>query len=121
MKQFLSLFYNYQGIIYKSFLFLPLLFFIVYVFPIKSQFAFEFTPGETWSYETLYSPFDFAIIKSEEEVQEEKQQLRQEAITYFDVDATVAPEVFEAYTLNFKNYFPFDLKHHVTNVTMIMA
>ena len=106
MRKLLSLFYNYQGIIYKSLLCTFGVFFIVYVFPIKSQFAFEFTPGETWAYETLYSPFDFAIIKSEEEVQEEKQQLRQEAITYFDVDATVAPEVLEAYTLNFKNYFP---------------
>ena len=106
MKQLLSLFYNYKANIYKGLLFVFSLFFIVYVFPIKSQFAFEFTPGDVWAYETLYSPFDFAIIKGEEEVLLEKQKLSKEAITYFDVDSKVAQSVLEAYALNFKNYFP---------------
>ena len=106
MKQLLGLFYNNQANIYKGFLFLFSTFFIVYVFPIKSQFAFEFSPGDTWSYETLYSPFDFALIKNEQELLEEKQRLRQEVITYFDVDSTVSKAVLEAYSQNFKNYFP---------------
>ena len=69
-------------------------FFIVYVFQLNlsllSNLRLE-KPGRM----KLYSPFDFAIIKSEE-IREEKQQLRQEAITYFDVDAAVAPQVLEA-------------------------
>ena len=106
MKQLLSIFYNYQANIYKGILFAFSLFFIVYVFPIKSQFAFEFSQGTAWTYETLYSPFDFAIIKVEDEILLEKQKLSKETITYFDVDTLVAPAVLEAYALNFKNYFP---------------
>ena len=105
MKQLLSLFYNYKANIYKGLLFVFSVFFIVYTFPIKSQFAYDFTPGDVWAYETLYAPFDFAIIKGEEEVFLERKKLSKEAITYFDVDPKVAPSVVEAYALNFKNYF----------------
>ena len=106
MKQLLTLFYDYQANIYKGLLFAFSVFFIVYVLPIKTQFAFEFSKGDYWAYETLYAPFDFAIIKDAAEIQQEKERLSVEAITYFDVDTAVVSQVLDAYALNFKNYFP---------------
>ncbi len=107
MKRFIEFLYNSQSLIYKAFLYLFCCFLIVYFFPIKNQFAFDFSKGESWGYETLYAPFDFAIIKSEDEINAEKARLKQEAITYFDVESSRYTEVVAAYEVNFESYFPF--------------
>jgi putative nucleotidyltransferase with HDIG domain len=107
MKQLLRLFYNNQSNLYKGLLFAFSTLFIVYLIPVKNQFAYDFTRGDSWQYETLYAPFDFAIIKSEAEIEEEKIKFREEAIVYFDADKQVKENVIAAYSLNFKNYFPF--------------
>jgi hypothetical protein len=106
MKQLLRLFYNNQSNLYKGLLFAFSTLFIVYLIPVKNQFAYDFT-RDSWQYETLYAPFDFAIIKSEAEIEEEKIKFREEAIVYFDADKQVKENVIAAYSLNFKNYFPF--------------
>ncbi|MGB1448313.1 MAG: HD family phosphohydrolase [Flavobacteriaceae bacterium] len=107
MNQLLRLFYNNQANIYKGLLFVLSTLFLVYLFPVQNQFAYDFSKGGSWNYETLYSPFDFAIIKSKAEIEEEKNALKAEAIIYFDVDASIEEQVRNAYALNFKNYFPF--------------
>ena len=107
MKQLLRLFYNNQSKIYKGLLFTFITLFIVYLIPIENQFSYDFSKGDTWGYESLYAPFDFAIIKSQSEIEEDRRRLRKEAIVYFDADNSIAEKVNVAYTLNFKNYFPF--------------
>ena len=107
MKQLLRLFYNNQSNIYKALLFAFSTLFIVYLIPIKNQFSYDFSKGDTWGYESLYAPFDFAIIKSQSEIEAEKLRLRKEAIVYFEADNSVTEKVNVAYALNFKNYFPF--------------
>ena len=107
MKQLLRLFYNNQSNIYKGILFTLSTLFIVYFISMKNQFAYDFSKGDAWGYETLYAPFDFAIIKSQGEIEAEKLRLRKEAIVYFDADKTTAQKVNAAYASNFKNYFPF--------------
>lgn len=107
MKQLLRLFYNNQSNIYKALLFAFSTLFIVYLIPINNQFNYDFTKGDTWGYESLYAPFDFAIIKRQSEIEAEKLRLRKEAIVYFDADNSVAEKVQAAYAQNFKNYFPF--------------
>lgn len=107
MKQLLRLFYNNQSNIYKGILFALSTLFIVYFISMKNQFAYDFSKGDAWGYETLYAPFDFAIIKSQGEIEAEKLRLRKEAIVYFDADKTTAQKVNAAYASNFKNYFPF--------------
>ena len=107
MKQLLRLFYNNQSKIYKGLLFTFITLFIVYLIPIENQFSYDFSKGDTWGYESLYAPFDFAIIKSQSEIEADKRRLRKEAIVYFDADNSIAEKVNVAYALNFKNYFPF--------------
>ena len=107
MKQLLRLFYNNQSNIYKALLFAFSTLFIVYLIPINNQFNYDFTKGDTWGYESLYAPFDFAIIKRQSEIEAEKLRLRKEAIVYFDADNSVEEKVQAAYAQNFKNYFPF--------------
>ena len=107
MKQLLRIFYNNQSNIYKGLLFAFSTLFLVYLIPIKNQFNYDFSKGDTWGYESLYAPFDFAIIKSQGEIDSEKLRLRKEAIAYFDADNSIKEKVDVAYALNFKNYFPF--------------
>lgn len=107
MKQLLRLFYNNQSNLYKGLLFAFSTLFIVYLIPVKNQFAYDFARGDSWQYETLYAPFDFAIIKSEAEIEGEKIKFREEAIVYFDAEKQVKENAIAAYSLNFKNYFPF--------------
>lgn len=107
MRQIFAFFYNHQSLLYKGVLYLISCFLITYLFPIKSQFAYEFSEGESWAYESLYAPFDFAIIKTTEEIEQEKKKLAQEAITFFEVEETTKNKVVEAYSTKFANYFSF--------------
>ena len=45
---------------------------IVFAFPTKSSFKYEFTKGQFWKHENLISPMDFAIKKTEKEIRQEE-------------------------------------------------
>lgn len=83
MKNFINTIYKKQGLIYKIFLYVFATALIVYVFPKGSKFKYDITQGKPWQYETLYAPFDFAILKSEEEIAKEKQEIRRNHIPYY--------------------------------------
>ena len=105
MQKILAFLYNYQSLIYKFFLFLLSTLTIVYLLPTKNQWAYEFSEGDLWKYEKLYAPFDFALIKSDEEIAIEKAELRQKALVFFTVDSTVYPRVIDRYKRDFATYF----------------
>ena len=44
---------------------------IIYFFPIKGKFKYDFEKGRPWQYENLYAPFDFTLKKTQEEINEE--------------------------------------------------
>ena len=77
---------------------------IVYLFPKGGIFKYEFTKGKPWQYENLYAPFDFAILKTKEEIEAEKQQISENIIPYFEYDTVIAREAKDAYDLAFDNY-----------------
>ena len=66
----------------------------VYLFPKVGTFQYEYQKGMPWQYETLYAPFDFPIYKTEEELQEDREQViaEQEPI-YKRNNGTAAAEV----------------------------
>ena len=57
---------------------------IVMITPAKSSFKYEFQQGHYWKHETLTSPFDFAIQKTEREISEEKNEIIANKKLYFD-------------------------------------
>lgn len=107
MKKLLQAFFNYQSILYKAFLFIFSCLFIVYVFPKKGQFKYEYRKGQSWEYENLRAPFDFAILKTVKELSIEKKQLKKELPTYFNVNSSIQKKVESTYTQNFATYFTF--------------
>ena len=107
MKKILQSFFNYQSMIYKAFLFVFTCLFIVYFFPTKGQFKYEFSKGQAWEYENLYAPFDFAILKSEKELLLERVQLKKEIPTYFNQNTAVEEQAKVQYAQKFSSYFTY--------------
>lgn len=93
MKNLLDNLYRNQSIIFKFFLLAFSVFLIVYFFPTGGQFKYEIVKGKPWQYENLYAPFDFAILKSDQEIAAEKSKIRKTHIPYYQFDVAVAKEV----------------------------
>lgn len=101
MNGFINSLYKNQGLFYKGFLFLITTFLIVYLFPKGSTFQYEIPKGKPWQYENLYAPFDFAILKTNEEIEEEKEQIREELLPYYEFDTTIVEDVKVSIDVNF--------------------
>lgn len=95
MKNLLDNLYRNQSIIFKFFLLTLSVFLIVYFFPTGGQFKFEIIKGKPWQYENLYAPFDFAILKSDEEIAAEKSKIKKTHIPYYNFDVSTAEKVRE--------------------------
>lgn len=93
MNQFLNKFYKSHSLIYKIFLFVITTTLIVYLFPKSGTFRYSFEKGKPWQSENLYAPFDFAIQKSNEEIENEKILISKEASVFFEVDTALLNQV----------------------------
>lgn len=93
MSNFVNSIYKNQAVIYKVFLYLLTTAIIVYLFPKGSKFKYEYSKGQPWQYENLYAPFDFAILKSDEEIAEEKQEIRNNHTPYFTYNEEIPKQV----------------------------
>ncbi len=57
--------------------------------PNELRFNYEFEKGRTWQYDDLKAPFDFAILKSPEILEEERNLLLTNVQNYFRVDSII--------------------------------
>ncbi len=93
MKNIINSIYQNQSIIYKAFLFIMVVFSIVYFFPNGGQFKYEFQKGKPWQYENLLAPFDFAIQKNKQEIEDEKAKLIVDSNIYFSIKQEIEIDV----------------------------
>lgn len=106
MTNFINNLYKNQALFYKVFLFIITAVVIVYLLPKGGKFKYEITKGKPWQYENLYAPFDFAILKTDDEIVKEKDQIIANNIPYYtfnqavveQVDQKVEPEIQEVFT-----------------------
>lgn len=92
MNKFINGIYKNQALIYKVFLFLLTAVLIVYLFPKGNKFKYELAKGKPWQYETLYAPFDFSILKTNDEIKKEKSNIKKNHSPYFDYNREIAKE-----------------------------
>jgi len=78
---------------------------VLWVSPKESIFKYEFQIGKPWSHSDLIAPFDFAILKTTEQIEEEKNQIISDFIPYF----TYNYEISEAGELQLIQKFQFSL------------
>jgi putative nucleotidyltransferase with HDIG domain len=65
---------------------------IVIALPKETQFNYAFQKGKPWPYENLMAPFDFAINKTEAEVNEEKSLILKNAHPFYQYDGKIAEQ-----------------------------
>ncbi|MEM0516875.1 MULTISPECIES: HD family phosphohydrolase [Aequorivita] len=97
MKNFFSLFAKNQSLIYKVFLFIFSTLLVIYFLPKGGQFKYNFQKGKPWQYENLYAPFSFTIKKNEDTLKKEREEIRENAVPYFEYNDQVANEVLASF------------------------
>jgi len=70
--------------IYKYLLMIICVCVIVFVLPKGRKFKYEFDKGKPWMHEKLVAPFDFAIEKSANELENEKQEIIEQIPSYYE-------------------------------------
>ncbi len=93
--------YKKQSLIYKYFLYILAVGFIVFFFPKGGKFKYEFQKGKPWQFENLYAPFDFSIKKSEEELKLERQEIEKNQPQYFRYDQKIVDDIQVRYNNSF--------------------
>ena len=105
MNKFFNSLYKNHNFIYKIFLFLLTTFLVVYLFPKSGSFRYSFEKGKPWQSENLYAPFDFAIQKSEKEIELEKELIVLESAVFFNLDTTIKKQVLVNHRSKFDEIF----------------
>lgn len=72
--------------IYKSILFLLAVLAIVYLFPKMPRFGYDYQQGRPWAYNDLIASFDFAILKSQAELDMEREMVMETFKPFFTID-----------------------------------
>lgn len=98
MKNLLVFLTRNQSSIYKVFLYIVATVLVIYLLPKGGQFKYNFQKGKLWQYENLYAPFNFTIKKDKESIEKEKEQLRANAIPFFDIDPDIAIQSFQSFS-----------------------
>ncbi len=95
MTKIVNSLYKNQALFYKVFLFIITAILIVYMLPKGGKFKYEIPKGKPWQYENLYAPFDFAILKTEAEIEAERQNINNNHTPYFNFDQEIISHVRE--------------------------
>ena len=66
---------------------------MVFLMPRTPKFHFDYRKGSPWMYETLISQFDFPILKTEAQLQEEREKVGSVVLPYYRLDQNVRPQV----------------------------
>ena len=77
----------------------------MYIFPFGGQFKYEFQKGRAWQYSDFYSPFDFSILKTDEEINNDKEEVLKSLKPYLRSDIILRDQVFKNYSVEFYNFF----------------
>ena len=77
------------GRIYRILLFVASCVIIIYFFPKSGKFKYSFENGRPWQSDNLYAPFDFAIKKTDKELDAEKTKIKLATKVFFNKDTLV--------------------------------
>lgn len=106
MTKFINNLYKNQALFYKVFLFALTAILIVYLLPKGGKFKYEIPKGKPWQYQNLYAPFDFAILKTDEEIEAEKKDIVSRHIPYYKFNSKIPDEVRTEALSDLKKVFP---------------
>ena len=78
--------------------------FIITIFlPKQVRFRFEYEKGKTWMQKDLYSPYNYAIQKTSEEIEEDKNEILNSVLPIYQYDSEISPKSIEAFNSEFQS------------------
>ncbi|MCF8233995.1 MAG: HDIG domain-containing protein [Bacteroidales bacterium] len=92
MRRIIKFVRNNKREIIRIGLFVVSIIVLVMIFPKEGKFKYDFQKGRPWMHEDLIAPFDFAILKPEEEIEKEKEKLLAQHRPYFRYDSVLTAE-----------------------------
>ena len=66
---------------------------VVFTMPKSSKFNYDYRKGSPWMYETLISQFDFPVLKTDDQIQEEREKAGSAVIPYYRMDAKIPVKI----------------------------
>ncbi len=108
MSKGLSALRDNHQVIYKGALFVLAIGLIVYLFPKEGKFKYEFQKGKPWLHENLIAPFDFAIVKSQDQIDLERSEVLERIDLYFERNENVSNEALTSFRNQFNALSAFD-------------
>lgn len=78
--------------------------------PKREMFHYQYSKGITWTYESLYAPFDFPLSRSNDEIENEKTNIKSTFIPRFSKNESIGQELmFYIDNLNFDSLDEVDI------------
>ena len=68
---------------------LTLFLLLVFIMPRDPKFHYDYKKGSPWMYETLVTQFDFPVLKTPQQLQEEREKAGSSVIPYYKLDQGV--------------------------------
>lgn len=66
--------------------------------PGEQKFQYSFAQGKPWQYGLLTAPYDFPILKSKEQLEQEREEVKQSILPFYRVNENVEKEVIAKWT-----------------------
>ncbi|MEL6922406.1 MAG: HDIG domain-containing metalloprotein [Bacteroidota bacterium] len=76
--------------------------FISFLFPNNTRFKYNFEQGQNWRYDDLYAPFDFAVLKSADQLDEEFEELSEGFSPIYEMDYEILQNERSRFLSNFR-------------------
>ncbi len=110
MNRFLTFLRDRHSFMYKVFLFVVSLLVIVWFSPRESGFKYDLeeVKNSPWPYETLKAPVDYAIQKSTEELEQEKEEITNSFTPYFRFDSSLVDESEQRMAFELESFSSYD-------------
>lgn len=84
-------------------------------YPVDGKFRYEYKKGSPWLYETLESPIDFPVLKTAEEISQEKSSAASSIIQYYRKDDKIMASSLEKFSQKcFKDSIPTSIQDVVS-------
>ena len=103
MKKIIGYIINNLRRIGVAILFLICVGLIVGILPHETRYRFEYQKGKPWLHETLISPYDFPVYKTDKELQHEKDSILKNSPPYFIQDEEIMVEQLNKFQNNFSD------------------
>lgn len=97
MKKIILYLQNQQTKIGSIILFVLSISIVVYLTPREVKFKYEFQKGKPWLHENLVAPFDFPIIKTTQELEEEKKSIEASRTLFLYKDSKAVEQAIRLY------------------------